>query len=209
MNKIVSLWPAFPLTLALAATFGCQGINASQEGQDRPRVIRPTNGKFPSAGVDGKLLTSPNSLGFGHVQVGTSASLTETLKNASAENLTVLAASVYGAGFSITGLTVPLLLGPNQSITFGVHFSPEAAGSSDGALSLKISDSRGAVEAALSGEGVSSGGLVASRPSITFSNLPVGTAQTQAETVRNDGGSSATISYVTVAGSVFSVDGLE
>ncbi len=202
MNKIVSLWPALPLTLALAATLACEGITASKQETQKSLT-------FSGTGVlAGNLVTNPASLGFGNVQLGTTASLTETLKNTGAKELTVSAAKVSGAGFNITGLNLPLVLGPNQSSTFGVRFTPRTVGSSNGALSLTIPGSSTSVEAALSGEGMSPAGLVATRPSITFTNLPVGAAQTQTETVRNEGGSSATISYVTVAGNGFSVSGL-
>ena len=58
----------------------------------------------------GYLSTSPTSLSFGNVVVGNNSSQTETLKNTGGTDLTVTTAAVSGAGFSYTGLTLPLEL---------------------------------------------------------------------------------------------------
>jgi len=52
------------------------------------------------------------------------------------------------------------------------------------------------------------GSLTATPASITFSNVQVGTSQTQSDTLINTGGSSLTISQATVSGTGFSTSGL-
>jgi hypothetical protein len=156
----------------------------------------------------GSLSGNPTSFTFGNVQVGTSQTQTETLKNSGAESLTVSQAAITGAGFSFTGLSLPLTLAPNQSTTFGVVFAPTSAGAGSGSLSLTISGSSASVDFAVSGTGVAQAILTATPASITFTNVPVGQNQTQTETVKNTGGMSATISQATAAGTGFSISGI-
>jgi hypothetical protein len=154
------------------------------------------------------LTGNPTSFSFGSVLVGTKPSQTETLKNTGAANLTVSQATVSGAGFSYSGLTLPLTLAPNQSTTFGVAFAPTTAGASNGKLSITVTGSSTSLDIALSGTGVTPATLTASPGSLTFTNVTVGKNQAQTETVQNTGGVNATISQVTVAGTGFSISAI-
>jgi hypothetical protein len=156
----------------------------------------------------GNLTETPASLSFGSVQVGTTQSQNETLKNSGGENLTISSATVTGAAFSYAGLSLPMTLAPNQSTTFGVSFAPQAGGSSNGSLSISVSGSSTSVDVALSGIGVTSGTLTPSPASLTFSGVQVGKSQTQTETVQNTGGSNVAISQITASGTGFSVSGI-
>jgi Abnormal spindle-like microcephaly-assoc'd, ASPM-SPD-2-Hydin len=161
-----------------------------------------------TAVVAGSLTGNPTSFSFGNVQIGTQQSQTETLKNSGGEDLTISQANVSGAGFSSTGLTLPLTLVPNQSTTFGVVFAPTTAGASNGKLSITISGSSTSLDIALSGTGVTPATLTATPAGLTFTNITVGQNQSQTETVKNTGGMSATISQATVAGAGFSISGI-
>lgn len=164
---------------------------------------------FGGTGVAaGNLTANPASIGFGNVQVGVSQPQTETLKNTGSSNLTVTGASFSGAGFTYTGLTLPLTLQPNQSSTFGVVFTPTAPGAANSTLSLTDSGSSTTFDITLTGTGVAPATLSAAPASFTFNNVTVGQNQSQTETVTNTGGMSATISQATVAGSGFSISGL-
>jgi len=156
----------------------------------------------------GSLSGNPTSFSFGNVLVATSQSQTETLKNIGGESITISQATVTGAGFSYTGLSLPLILAPNQSTTFGVAFAPTSAGAESGSLSLSISGSSTVVNFALSGTGVTPATLSATPASITFTSVQAGQNQTQTETVKNTGGVNATISQATATGTGFSVTGL-
>jgi hypothetical protein len=156
----------------------------------------------------GNLTGSPTSFSFGNVQVGTHQTQTETLKNSGGENLTISQATLTGAGFSYTGLSLPLTLAPNQSTTFGVAFTPPTAGAAHGTLSISVSGSSTTLDIALSGTGVLPATLIATPPSLTFTNVTVGQDQSQTETVNNTGGSNATISQASIAGAGFSISGL-
>ncbi|MFY9680375.1 MAG: choice-of-anchor D domain-containing protein [Candidatus Sulfotelmatobacter sp.] len=156
----------------------------------------------------GSLSATPTSLSFGSRQVGTSQTQTETLKNIGGDSLTISQATVSGAGFSYSGLSLPLTLAANQSTTFGVVFAPTAAGASGGSVSLTISGSSTTLDIALSGAGVAPATLTATPSSLIFTNITVGQNQAQTETIKNVGGESATISQATVAGTGFSISGI-
>ncbi len=156
----------------------------------------------------GSLSATPTSFSFGGLQVGRNQTQTETLKNIGGDSLTVSQAAVSGAGFSYTGLSLPLTLAANQSTTFGVVFAPTAAGTSAGTISLTIGGSSTTVDIALSGTGVAPAALTATPVSLTFTNITVGQNQAQTETMKNIGGENATISQATVAGTGFSISGI-
>jgi hypothetical protein len=156
----------------------------------------------------GSLATTPTSFSFGNVQVGSSQSQTETFTNSGGQNLMITQVTASGAGFSYTGLTLPMTLVPNQSTTFAVVFAPTSAGAGTGSLAITVSGSANAIDLALSGTGVTPATLTATPASLTFGNVQSGQSSTQTETIKNVGGSNATISLATISGSGFSLSGL-
>ena len=156
----------------------------------------------------GNLTGNPASFVFGNVQIGSTQTQTETLKNTGGENLTISQVTFKGAGFNYTGLSLPLTLVPNQSTTFGVVFAPVTAGAASSTLSITVSGSSTTLDMALSGTGVTPATLTATPASVTFTGVQSGKTQTQTVTVQNTGGSSATLSQGSVAGTGFSISGL-
>src|ERR1019366_7366284 len=65
----------------------------------------------------GALAANPTTLAFGSVQAGNSTNLSETLTNTGGSTITISQANLTGAAFSISGLTLPLNLTANQSVT--------------------------------------------------------------------------------------------
>jgi len=155
-----------------------------------------------------QLTVTPASLSFGSVQVGSSQTLSETLTNTGSSSVTVSQATVTGAGFSASGLSLPATLAAGQSATFNVMFAPQSGGTASGYLSVISDASSPAPGVSLSGTGVTAGALVARPSSLSFGTVPVGSSQTVQETLTNTGGSNLSISQATVSGSGFSVSGL-
>ncbi len=155
----------------------------------------------------GSLTASPTSINFGSVVIGSAASQTVTLKNTGGENVTVTAGTVSGAGFSDSGLSLPLTLAPNQTSTFTVSFSPTVTGAVNGNVALTVSGAP-ELDIALAGTGIAPATLTANPTSLTFTNIQVGKSSTQTETIKNTGGASATITAVTPSGTGFSVSGI-
>jgi hypothetical protein len=195
---------SFSVTFAPTSAGSASGSVTITSDASNPSLSVALSGTAAAAGA---LTGNPTSFSFGNVQDGTSQSQTETLKNTGGENLTITQATTSGAGFSYTGLTLPLTLTPNQSSTFAVVFAPTTAGAVTGTLALTVSGSS-PLNLALSGTGVTPATLTANPTSFTFTNVTVGQNQSQTETVKNTGGENATISQVTVAGTGFSISGI-
>lgn len=179
-------------------------LSLTDDSSGTPLVL-PLSG---NAVAVGSLVGTPTSFSFGTVQVGASQTQTETLTNTGGESLTITQAAVTGIGFSDVGLTFPLILTPGQSSTFNVVFAPSIAGASNGLLSLTVGGSTTTFDMALSGTGATPASLTANPSTLTFKGVEVGKSQTQSATVTNIGGSAATISQDSVAGTGFSISGL-
>jgi hypothetical protein len=67
--------------------------------------------------------------------------------------VTISQANVTGAGFSITGLTLPTTLNAAQSVTFTVKFAPTSAGAVSGNLAIVSDASNSTLNIGLSGTG--------------------------------------------------------
>ena len=156
----------------------------------------------------GQLTSNPTSLSFGNVVVGSSKSLTETLSNTGGSSLTISAASATGAGYSISGLTLPLTLTAGQSTTFTVKFAPASAGAVSGNVAITSNGSNPNLNIALSGTGIAPGTLSANPVSLSFGTVQVGSSANLSETLINSGGATVTISQANVTGTGFSISGL-
>ena len=155
----------------------------------------------------GTLSPNPSSLAFGSVQVGSNSSESETLSNTGGAAVTISQATPSGAGFSVSGLTLPATLNANQSVTFTVTFAPASAGAVNGSLSIVSDASNSPLSIALSATGLAAGSLTANPSSVNFGNVTVGSNRTAPVTVTNTGGESVTVSSATASGSGFSFTG--
>jgi hypothetical protein len=160
------------------------------------------------AQTDGTLAATPASLDFGSVQVGSKQTLPETLTNSGGSTLTVTQINAAGTGFSVSGFSLPLILQAGQSQPINVTFTPASAGSSNGNLAIVNSGSVSPVNVALSGNGLAPGALTPSPSSLSFGNVQVGNYHQLTETLTNSGGVNVNISQATVAGTGFSISGL-
>jgi hypothetical protein len=158
--------------------------------------------------VAGTLTPNPASLSFGTVDVGSSNRLTETLTNTGGSAVTITQATTSGAGFSISGLSLPVTVAVNQSVSFTAVFAPGSAGAVSGSLSIVSDASNSTLSIPLSGTGVMPGTLSANPSSLAFGTVQVGKSSSLSETLTNSGGTSLTISAATASGSGFSLSGL-
>ena len=179
-------------------------VSITSDGAN-PNLSIPLNGTGVTPGT---LSANPTSLSFGNVQVGSNASLSETLTNTGGANVTISQANVTGAGFSVTGLTLPVTLTPSQAVTFSVKFAPAAAGAVSGTLAIISDASNSPLNISLTGTGVTPGQLTPNPASLSFGNVVVGNSKTLTETLTNTGGSSLTISAASTSGAGFSISGL-
>jgi Abnormal spindle-like microcephaly-assoc'd, ASPM-SPD-2-Hydin/Protein of unknown function (DUF1573) len=191
-----------PSTLAIGLLFvgvvcqiGCTGVTAAP-GTD-------TGGATPTISLN------PPSVSFGSVVVGTSASQNIIVSNSGTASLTVTEATLSGAQFSLTGVSLPMTIGAGQQATVTIGFSPTSAGNASGSISITSNASSTPLTVSLSGTGVAATHLLgASTTSLNFGNVDDGTPSSQNVTLTNNGNSSVTISGVTTAGAGFSGGGV-
>jgi len=153
----------------------------------------------------GTITAIPANLNFGNVTIASQQSLPETLTNTGGTTVAVTQVTPSGSGYSVTGLSLPLVLGPSQSQEFNVIFSPLSAGGSIGALTIANTGTIPLVNVPLSGNGVTAGLLTTNPASLNFGNVTIASQQQLSETVTNTRGVSVSISQATVSGTGFSM----
>jgi hypothetical protein len=168
-------------------------------------VVVPLTG---TGSLPGTVSASPSSIGFGSVSVGTSQTTSETVKNAGGSAITISQATTTGAGFSISGLALPLSLSPGQSKTITVAFAPQSTGLASGNIAITSNGSNPALNISLSGTGVSAATVVASPSALNFGSVQVGGSTSLSGTITNSGSAAVTISQANITGSAFAVSGL-
>ena len=156
----------------------------------------------------GSLSANPSVVNFSNVVVGSHQNISETLTNSSGSSVTITQALAGGAGFSVSGLSLPITLAGGQSTTFNVVFTPQAAGSVSGTLAVSSNAANPLLNVPLSGSAVQSGTLTPTLPSINFGSVQVGHDRSVSETITNTGGSDVNISQAQPTGTGFSVSGI-
>ena len=136
-----------------------------------------------------RLAASPSSVNFGNVQVGSSQTRYETLTNSGKSTVTISQATVTGAGFSLSGLSLPLSLNKGQSVTFSVLFTPKVGGSTRAGIAVVSNASTPALSIALSGTGIPAGHLITSVTTLNFGSVTLGTSKTLTATLTATGSS--------------------
>jgi hypothetical protein len=150
---------------------------------------------------------APANINFGNLLVGTTNAQTVTVTNDGIGPVAVLQATATGAGFSISGPSLPLILAAGQSMNFSATFAPAATGSLTGTISISSSATNSPATVSLSGTGITR--LLSVTPSsLDFGNVVLGRANTLPVVLTNTGTDSVTISQVSVAGKEFSIGGL-
>jgi len=209
-----------PLTLApgqskagtLAFTPGSTGVKTgtltiSWTSRDHSHVLNVA--LSGTAVASGQLTSNPTSLNFGSVQPGSNKTLSDTLSNSGAAALTISQIAPSGAGFSFSGIILPVTLSPGQSFTFNVTFAPlsSSTGTINGALSISSNAVNSSVSIPLSGTTVTPGQLAVSPGSLSFGNVTVGSSLKKAATLSASNGS-VSVSSARIAGTEFSLSGI-
>jgi hypothetical protein len=154
----------------------------------------PTSVTLSGSGIAASytLSVSPTSLSFGSITTGTSsASQSVGVTNTGNSKVAVSQVEVSGSGYTVTGGSTPVTLSPSQTLTLATQFSPTAAGSATGAISIASNATGSPATVSLSGTGVTpvqhSVGLgwSASTSSVSGYNVYRGTASGGAYTKIN------------------------
>jgi hypothetical protein len=95
-----------------------------------------------------------SNLMFGNVVVNTPVTQSLTLTSAGTAPVTINAVTLTGAGFAVSGPTLPVTLNPGQTATLVVQFDPAVTGPATGQLTItSTSTTNGTALIGLSGTG--------------------------------------------------------
>jgi hypothetical protein len=100
-----------------------------------------------------QLTVTPASLSFGSITTGTSTTQSVAVTNSGNASVTLSQISESGAGFSVTGCTLPLTLAAGQSTSFSVTFDPATASSLSGSVTVTSNAANSPEVISLSGAG--------------------------------------------------------
>ncbi|MGH9572310.1 MAG: beta strand repeat-containing protein, partial [Candidatus Acidiferrales bacterium] len=148
---------------------------------------------------------NPSSVAFGNVNVGGNSSKTVTLTNTGNAMLSITAATISGAGYTMN--LQPTSINAGANTTFTVTFAPTASGSASGSISIASNVPGSPSTIALSGTGLQA--QVAATPSsVAFGTVTIGNTNSQPITLKNNGNTALTFSQISVTGAGFGQTGL-
>jgi len=152
-----------------------------------------------------QLTCSPSSLRFGKVPIGQSETQSVTLSNSGEGSVTISAINVAVSEFSITGLSLPATLGPGQSVTANVVFTPTVIEWTGGTATFTSTASNSRMQISLAGNGVGNQPMTASPSSLSFGSVAVGTSSQLSVVLTNAESWKETISSFQTSGAGFTV----
>lgn len=117
------------------------------------------------------LACSPASLSFGQVALGQSETQLAVLTNSSTNNATISGISVSESAFTVSGVNLPVVLSPGQSLPISVTFAPAGKGWTGAKITL-TSNPNFTIQTG--GAGVTSEPLTATPSSLSFGSVAVG-----------------------------------
>lgn len=205
----ITLFPGQSVNFAITFTPATAGAATGSLTLSSNAWILPSSVSLAGNGVLPSIIlsASPSSINLGNVLVGSSSSQRVALLNSGTSSVSISQAAAIGAGFAVSGLALPLTLGPGQSSAFAVSFSPAVAGSVTGSVSLVSNAPNSPTTISLSAAGVQP--VISVVPSsVNFGNVTVGLTNTQTVTVSNPGSASLSVTQSAGPGTGFSLSGL-
>jgi hypothetical protein len=185
---------------AILIIVGCQGISSA-----------PKQASGGGSAV-GQLAVAPSTMSFGNVSVGSNAIQKGTL-TAGGSDITVSAAAGKGQGYSLSGISFPVMVPAGQSVPFTVTFAPQSAGNTSGSIAFNSNATDSPTTETLTGSGTQEGGgsavgqLAVAPSTMSFGNVPVGSNAIQKGTL-TAGGSDITVSAAAGKGQGYSLSGI-
>ena len=158
--------------------------------------------------LSSKLVVVPDAVDFSEVVVGQKNSQTIRMSNEDTENIQVKAITATGAGFTISGLRLPLKLAPKATATFNVAFAPRGTGSVNGTVTIESSLGH-PVRFLVKGAGAGSKQKLQTNPiEVSFGKIAVKGKAQKAVVLSNSGNANISVDRFAVAGNGFSVSEL-
>jgi hypothetical protein len=150
------------------------GSGESVFGRDITHAL--LNYSLSGTGVAAATLdATPINVAFGSVPVGTSISKSVQLMNYGTQSATIAGARLSGAGFSTSGLTLPMRLAAGSTKTFTLKFAPTGTGTNSGTITLTSVFGGNPLTLSMSGTGIKPKGAGSPPPNGTGSPSSSGT----------------------------------
>jgi hypothetical protein len=186
-----------------------------------PRASRPSSFFFPvfitivliafavpsHARRQQSLVPSSSDVKFGKVAIGNSASQVVDVTNTSQASVTVSAVSVSGAQFSVSGVNLPVSIGPGQTIPLSIIFAPAVTGWMNEQITFTDSASNTLLHLIGAGTGVTSQPVTANPAAVSFGSVAIGSRASFPVVLSNARSWNETINSWQPAGTGFLVTG--
>jgi len=153
------------------------------------------------------LSPSPNSLSFGSLLLGASASLPLSVTNSGTGSVTISQVATSNTAFAVSGFSGSVALAPGQSLAFSVSFAPSVTGSASGNVSVMSTATNSPATIALSGTGIQPQISVVPS-SVSFGSVTTGVTNTQTLKITNPGTANLTVTQASMTSSAFTYSGL-
>lgn len=154
--------------------------------------------------VSDSVTASPSTLFFGNVPLGSSKTVSVVLANQRPWNRSIASVTVVGNSFSVSGLKLPMVLTPHQSVTMNITFRPRVGHETSGTIFLYGPG----LTIPVVGSGITNtvGQLSVSPSSVNFGKVNLGSSGAQTVTLTATGGS-VSVSSESSSNSQFSISG--
>jgi hypothetical protein len=175
-------------------------------GPSDPVVVTGTAGS-----TDPQLTVSAAAHDFGNVTVNTVATTPITLTNSGASTLRISGVAVTGATFAASALKPPAKISSGESMLLNVTFSPKAAGTFSGRVSISSNDpANPTINVDLTGVATTDavGRLTATPAVLSLGTVKVGGSSSAVTALKNAGTANVTLSKIDLSGAGFSTTGI-
>lgn len=162
---------------------------------------------LPAHAATQQMQCLPNSLRFGTVAIGQSATQLVTISNTGQTSATISAISVSVAQFGVSGLTLPVVVAAGQSVDLNVTFFPTATGGQDAKVTITSNASNPNLQLDVKGSGITSDSLTATPISLAFGQVPIGSSMSLSVVLTNTQAYKENLKSAQVTGNGFSVTG--
>lgn len=148
---------------ATSANYTTAAVTASDNGSRFTVEVSNSAGNVTSnlatltVGAGGQLVASTTKLSYGNVAVGGSSVLPVTFTNTGGASVSISNVSLSGPGVSASGVSSGLILSAGNSAVLDVAFTPSAAGTLNGSVTVTSNAGDPTVTIALAGAAVQSG----------------------------------------------------
>lgn len=162
---------------------------------------------LPAGAATPQLASTPGHLTFGATAVGQSETLLVTVANGGQSSVTIAAAVGSNAAFTMSKLSLPLVLSAGQSFDVSVTYTPTALGWMGGTITFTSYAPVATLVLELSGDGISSDAITASPSTMSFGQVNVGSTATLPVVLTNDRTWKVTLAQIVISNSAFSMSG--